>query len=102
MTMKKTILATAALIASFSVAAEKNVTYLGDDRYTCRGSDCGSFNARESQYQGVRAAEQTERWRQEDAMRDLRVRSSGGGGIVAIPSAAGNGAPPTYLYVPAR
>lgn len=99
--MKNAILAAVLIsLTCAASAADRKTTYLGDDRYTCRGSDCGSFNARESQYQGARSAEQVERWRQEDAMRDLRSRSSGAsGGIVGIPSSAGNGAPPTYIYV---
>lgn len=61
--MNKAILIAALLAVATSAFAkdDKKILYLGDDRYTCRGSDCGSFNAREDHYQKRREYDRQDR-----------------------------------------
>jgi len=60
--MKKAILLLS-ILATLQVQA-KEITYVGDGRYTCKGSDCGDFNREQKQYNTRR--EDLERYRRQE------------------------------------
>jgi hypothetical protein len=57
------VIAVIGLLSSLQVLA-KEITYVGDGRYTCRGSDCADFNREQKQYN--QRQESQERYHREE------------------------------------
>lgn len=63
LTLKFAVIAALGLMA-FNAEARKDVQYVGDGRYTCRGSDCDNFDR--DQADRNRDREDRERYRREE------------------------------------
>lgn len=68
--MKKTLLVFMALVALQAQAKDREVTYVGAGRYSCRG-DCDSFNR--VQLQRNYEQETRERYRREEREENQRI-----------------------------
>ncbi|CAB4122215.1 hypothetical protein UFOVP26_129 [uncultured Caudovirales phage] len=68
----KNILLVLMAIASFQVQA-KEIYYVGDGRYTCKGDDCSGFNREQKQYNARR--EDLERYRREEREENQNIEN---------------------------
>lgn len=77
--MIKLLLASVLLLQAVSASAEGKITYVGDGRYVCQGSDCDEFNRQQNFRNKISETrerlDRENRDYQEEVIRELKKRT---------------------------